>query len=79
MDDGVHDTPFTKGWTSPAALSWASCGSALDNVENYMEYSYCDKMFTWASATDDRGIDQFGGGSIGSLAADESLGHWSNG
>ncbi|MBK7482652.1 MAG: choice-of-anchor J domain-containing protein [Flavobacteriales bacterium] len=49
MDDGVQDTPLTKGWTS-CALSGASCGSALDNVENYMEYSYCDKMFTLGQA-----------------------------
>ncbi len=45
MDDGVSDTPNTRGWTS-CTLNGASCGSALDNVENYMEYSYCSKMFT---------------------------------
>lgn len=45
MDDGVADTPLTRGWTS-CLLSGASCGSELDNVENYMEYSYCAKMFT---------------------------------
>lgn len=45
MDDEVDDTPLTRGWTS-CALSGASCGSALDNVQNYMEYSYCCKMFT---------------------------------
>ena len=45
MDDGVNDTPLTRGWTS-CVLSGASCGSELDNVENYMEYSYCGKMFT---------------------------------
>jgi PKD repeat protein len=44
-DDGVEDTPLTKGWTS-CALNSGSCGSEIDNVENYMEYSYCDKMFT---------------------------------
>ncbi|MBL7953374.1 MAG: PKD domain-containing protein [Flavobacteriales bacterium] len=44
-DDGVDDTPNTIGWTS-CTLSGASCGSALDNVENYMEYSYCSKMYT---------------------------------
>lgn len=43
-DDGVSDTPNTIGWTY-CALSGTSCGS-LDNVENYMEYSYCCKMFT---------------------------------
>jgi PKD repeat protein len=43
-DDGVADTPNTIGWTS-CNLNGESCGS-LDNVENYMEYSYCSKMFT---------------------------------
>jgi len=44
-DDEVEDTPLTVGWTS-CVLSGSSCGSALDNVENYMEYAYCNKMFT---------------------------------
>lgn len=44
-DDGVTDTPNTIGWTS-CNLNGASCGSALDNVQNYMEYSYCSRMFT---------------------------------
>lgn len=45
MDDEVDDTPLTQGWTY-CALNGSSCGSPRDNVENYMEYSYCDKMFT---------------------------------
>jgi PKD repeat protein len=49
-DDGVADTPNTKGWTA-CVLSGASCGSPLDNVENYMEYSYCSKMFTEGQKT----------------------------
>ncbi|HKL39623.1 MAG TPA: T9SS type A sorting domain-containing protein, partial [Cryomorphaceae bacterium] len=43
-DDGVEDTPNSVGWTS-CTLSGESCGS-LDNVENFMEYSFCGKMFT---------------------------------
>ena len=43
-DDGVADTPNTIGWTS-CNTNGTSCGS-LDNVENFMEYSYCSKMFT---------------------------------
>lgn len=43
-DDGVSDTPNTIGWTT-CVLSGTSCGS-LDNVENFMDYSYCSKMFT---------------------------------
>ncbi len=45
MSDNVSDTPPTQGWTS-CNRNGASCGSPLDNVENYMEYSYCSKMFT---------------------------------
>lgn len=44
IDDGVADTPNTMGWQS-CNVNGESCGS-LDNVENYMEYSYCSKMFT---------------------------------
>ena len=43
-DDGVADTPNTIGWTS-CNINGESCGS-LDNVQNYMEYSYCSRMFT---------------------------------
>ncbi|MBK6341814.1 MAG: PKD domain-containing protein [Flavobacteriales bacterium] len=45
MDDDVDDTPLTRGWTS-CVLSGASCGSTLDNVQNYMEYAYCARMFS---------------------------------
>jgi len=44
-DDNVSDTPNTIGWTS-CNLTGATCGSPLDNVQNYMEYSYCSRMFT---------------------------------
>lgn len=44
LDDGVSDTPESMGWTS-CNLDGESCGS-LDNVQNYMEYSYCSNMFT---------------------------------
>lgn len=43
-DDGVADTPNTIGWTS-CNLSGNTCGS-LDNVQNFMDYSYCYTMFT---------------------------------
>ena len=49
MDDNVADTPNTKGWTN-CIINGASCGSVRDNVENYMEYSYCYKMFTQGQA-----------------------------
>ena len=43
-DDGVSDTPNTIG-NQFCNLSATNCGS-LDNQQNYMEYSYCAKMFT---------------------------------
>lgn len=49
-DDNVSDTPNTIGWTT-CNLRGATCGSTLDNVENFMEYSYCSKMFTEGQKT----------------------------
>ena len=49
MDDNVTDTPLTSGWTS-CNLDGETCGS-LDNVQNYMEYSYCGRMFTEGQST----------------------------
>ena len=43
-DDGVEDTPNTIGWTT-CNTTGESCGS-LDNVQNFMEYSYCSQMYT---------------------------------
>jgi PKD repeat protein len=43
-DDDVADTPETIGWQS-CNLSGQSCGT-LDNVQNYMDYAYCARMFT---------------------------------
>lgn len=45
VDDNVQDTPNTIGWTSCYTLG-SSCGNPIDNVQNYMEYSYCGRMFT---------------------------------
>lgn len=46
VDDLVADTPPTIGWQS-CNLSGASCGNAVDNVQNTMDYSYCNRMFTY--------------------------------
>jgi PKD repeat protein len=43
-DDQVSDTPNTIGHTSCNLYS-VTCGS-LDNVQNYMDYAYCDRMYT---------------------------------
>ncbi len=54
-DDGVADTPRCIGLTS-CLLSANTCSNdavdgywtsdVVDNAENYMDYSYCSKMFT---------------------------------
>ncbi len=44
IDDNVSDTPNTIGSES-CVLSQSTCGS-LDNVQNYMDYSYCSRMFS---------------------------------
>lgn len=50
QDDNVTDTPDNIGWTS-CNLNGASCGNEIDNVQNYMEYSYCSRMFTLGQRT----------------------------
>lgn len=57
-DDGVQDTPDCIGLTS-CNLSANSCSNdngywgfdQIDNAENYMDYSYCSKMFTPGQVT----------------------------
>ncbi|MBC8173686.1 MAG: PKD domain-containing protein [Chitinophagales bacterium] len=45
-DDQVPDTPETKGWLT-CNLSGAICNPPIiENVQNFMEYSYCSTMFT---------------------------------
>lgn len=47
-DDGILDTPQTKGWTTCNLTSNAICTVGQpENVQNYMDYSYCSKMFTF--------------------------------
>lgn len=48
-DDNVSDTPNTLGWTN-CNLDGYTCGS-LDNVQNYMDYSYCGRMFSEGQKT----------------------------
>ncbi|MCB0791604.1 MAG: PKD domain-containing protein [Flavobacteriales bacterium] len=47
-DDGVMDTPITKGWNfCPAPMNSDVCEPGVyENYQNYMDYSYCSVMFT---------------------------------
>ena len=50
-DDNVSDTPITKGWTS-CVINGSVCNPPIiENVQNYMDYSYCDVMFTQGQKT----------------------------
>lgn len=48
-DDGIPDTPQTKGFTScPSAVGSQVCNAGVtENYQNYMDYSYCSVMFTY--------------------------------
>lgn len=50
-DDGVSDTPETKGWTSCNPNGSICNPPIIENVQNYMEYSYCGCMFTLGQKT----------------------------
>ncbi|HEU4716907.1 MAG TPA: M43 family zinc metalloprotease, partial [Bacteroidia bacterium] len=47
-DDGIPDTPKTKGWNHcPTPSTAAICDTGIvENYQNYMDYSYCSCMFT---------------------------------
>ncbi len=46
-DDGVLDTPITKGHNNCNNLYDSTCTKEIiENVQNFMEYSYCSKMYT---------------------------------
>lgn len=49
-DDSVDDTPETKGW-STCKLDGSVCNPpVIENVQNYMEYAYCSRMYTHGQA-----------------------------
>ncbi|MBL4862296.1 MAG: T9SS type A sorting domain-containing protein, partial [Crocinitomicaceae bacterium] len=56
-DDGILDTPATKGhlhcnFTYPS--EWISCdttNAVVEDIQNYMDYSYCDRHFTPGQCT----------------------------
>lgn len=45
-DDSVSDTPQTKGWTTCNTSGSVCNPPVIENVQNYMEYAYCSRMFT---------------------------------
>lgn len=46
-DDGVGDTPLTKGFSFCNLANADVCVSGVEeNVQNYMEYAFCSNMFT---------------------------------
>lgn len=49
-DDGIPDTPQTKGynlWCPSSSAQAKICDTAIvENYQNFMEYSYCCRMFT---------------------------------
>lgn len=52
-DDGVNDTPETMGWDHcPSESASKVCDTAVvENYQNYMDYSYCSKMYTEGQKT----------------------------
>lgn len=47
FDDGVADTPNTIGSiVGVCDLGLTTCDDTLDNVQNFMDYSYCSVMYT---------------------------------
>jgi len=45
-DDNVLDTPPTKGHTQCKLDDSVCTPGVIENVQNYMEYAFCSKMFT---------------------------------
>jgi len=51
-NDGVTDTPVTKGWTTCNLTTNDVCTNNIEeNVQNYMDYSYCSRMFSAGQGT----------------------------
>jgi PKD repeat protein len=50
-DDGVGDTPVTKGFNSCNLSNAVICSpGVVENMQNYMDYAYCQRMFTTGQA-----------------------------
>lgn len=56
-DDGVSDTPITKGHSNCNLGNPISCTpNVVENIQNYMEYSFCSRMYTIGQTTKMNGI-----------------------
>lgn len=65
-NDGVTDTPVTKGYTSCTLTNTKICNSTIEeNIQNYMEYAYCSNMFTVGQVTRMRNTVINNTGSVG--------------
>lgn len=51
-DDGIADTPATKGSAVGVCDQWLSecAAGVIENVDNHMDYSLCGRMFTQGQA-----------------------------
>ncbi|MCX8081653.1 MAG: M43 family zinc metalloprotease [Bacteroidia bacterium] len=73
-DDGINDTPVTKGWTICNPTQAFVCNPAiLENVQNYMEYSFCSCMFTHGQKNRMHQIIQNNIASRGDLVSSQNL------
>lgn len=49
-DDLVEDTPITRGWTTCDLNASYCVPGVIENVQNFMEYAYCSRMFSRGQA-----------------------------
>jgi PKD repeat protein len=72
-DDYMADTPETKGSQLACNLNMAVCNVGVkENVQNYMDYSYCSRMFTLNQVSAMRNILQGPAGQRDLLIATET-------
>lgn len=72
-DDFIPDTPTTRGSNLVCNLSLSECTpGVIENVQNYMDYSYCSRMFTLDQVTAMRNIIQGVAGQRNQLITQET-------
>ena len=72
-DDGIPDTPVTRGSNLSCNLQLSQCTNGIiENVQNYMDYSYCSVMFTKDQVTAMRNILQGISGNRDQLISDST-------